>query len=216
MSLVGRRIRHVLPYVVVAVATAAVYTRRIEPWLRRWGATDAEQSVALPIDDLVEGDHPRTTRAITIDAPAADVWPWVAQIGQDRAGFYSYTVLENLVGARMHNASTIEPGWQTREVGDSVWLADEQRWHDVGRQVAAIVDEPRALVLVSPADWEHLQSGTKAGGAWGFFVQPVDEHQSRFIVRSSGGAVGTHSFDLLHFVMEQKMMRGIRDRAEAH
>jgi hypothetical protein len=208
-------IRRAVPYVAVALAGAVVYTRRVEPWFRQWGATEEEHEMNLPIDDLVKRGCACTTRAVTVHAAPAEVWPWLVQIGQDRAGFYSYTVLENLVGLRMHNASRIEPAWQSRAAGDAVWLADEQRWHDRGRQVAAFVDAPSALVLVSPPDWQRLQSGGRASGAWGFFVKSLDGDGSRLIVRSSGGPVGTHSFDLLHFVMEQKMMRGIRDRAEA-
>jgi hypothetical protein len=93
------------------------------------------------------------------------------------------------------------------------------RTQRVGRvgvcQVAAMVDAPRALVLVSVSDWERLQQGRKASGAWAFFLEPAGEFETRFLVRSSGGPVGTHLFDAVHFVMEQKMMRGLRDRAEA-
>ena len=72
----------------------------------------------------------------------------------------------------------------------------------------------RALVLVSPEDWNRLQRGERASGAWGFFLEPLDDTTTRFVIRSSGGAVGTHLFDAVHFLMEQKMMRGLRRRAE--
>ena len=202
---------------VAGVATAAlavVYLRRVEPWFRRWGATDEEVAGSLPVDELVEPGVTTTTRAITVHAPLQDVWPWLVQIGQDRAGFYSYTWLENLVGARMHNADMVHPEWQERFKGDSVWLASERRFHDRGRQVAALVKIQRALVLVSPDDWERLQRGERASGAWGFFLEPTGEHTTRFVIRSSGGAVGTHLFDAIHFLMEQQMMRGLRRRAE--
>jgi hypothetical protein len=198
----------------IIAALGAVYVRRVEPWLRRWGATEAESSAALPVDDLVEPGAHAVTRAITVHAPVDDVWPWLVQIGQDRAGFYSYTWLENLVGAGMRNATKVHPEWQTRHAGDTVWLADERRWGARGRQVAALADAPRALVLVSPPDWERLQRGQKASGAWAFFLEPAGELETRLVIRSSGGAVGTHLFDAVHFLMEQKMMRGLRDRAD--
>jgi hypothetical protein len=200
-----------------ALVAAAVraYTACFEPWMRRWGATNHELDMALPIDDIVEPGAAFVTRAITVHAPIDDVWVWLVQIGQDRAGFYSYTVLENLVGAGMRNADRVEPEWQRREVGDSVWLADRRRWNSRGEQIAALVDPPRSLVLVSPADWKRLQNGDRATGAWGFFLVPVGPGDTRFVVRSSGGPVGTHAFDLVHFIMEQKMMRGVRNRAEA-
>ncbi|HLM19385.1 MAG TPA: hypothetical protein VK549_16300 [Acidimicrobiia bacterium] len=199
---------------VAAAAIVAAYLRCIEPWFRRWGATDEEVQGPLPVDDLVEPGVTTTTRAITVRAPLQDVWPWLVQIGQDRAGFYSYTWLENFVGARMHNAYEVHPEWQERFAGDSVWLASERRFHDRGRQVAAMVKVMRALVLVSPEDWNRLQRGERARGAWGFFLEPLDDTTTRFVIRSSGGPVGTHLFDAIHFVMEHKMMRGLRRRAE--
>ena len=66
---------------------------------------------------------------------------------------------------------------------------------------------------MSPADWRRLQQGARASGAWSFFLAPKGDRRTRFIIRSSGGPVGTHVFDALHFLMEQKMMRGLRDRA---
>lgn len=61
---------------------------------------------------------------MTIDAPIADAfWPWLAQIGEDRGGFYSYSLLERAaVGAHVHNANSIHPEWQDIRVGDTVWL----------------------------------------------------------------------------------------------
>ncbi len=210
------RPRGVLAAAGVATAVlAAVYVRRVEPWFRRWGATDDEISSRLPVDELVEVGTRSMTRAITVHAPLEDVWPWLVQIGQDRAGFYSYTWLENLVGADMHNARCVHPEWQSRRRGDSVWLAKDARYHERGRQIAAIVEPSRALVLVSPGDWERLDRGERATGAWGFFLQPCGGAFTRLVIRSSGGAVGTHLFDALHFLMEQKMMRGLRDRVEA-
>ena len=56
----------------------------------------------------------------TIRAPADSVWPWVAQIGQDRAGFYSHSILENLFGAEIKNSDSLVPAWQHRGVGELV------------------------------------------------------------------------------------------------
>ena len=176
-----------------------------------WGAGDDEITAVLPGDELVSAHTPRTTRALTIDAPIAAVWPWLAQIGEDRGGFYSYSVLERAVGAHIHNANTIHPEWQDVRVGDTVWLA--RRYGDAARQVVAAVAPGAHLVLMSPGDFERVQQGKKASGAWGFYLRRKDGW-TRLIARGSGGAVGHVTFDVPHFVMEQKMMRGIRDRAE--
>ena len=70
---------------------------------------------------------------MTIDAPIADVWPWLAQIGEDRGGFYSYSLLERAaVGAHVHNANSIHPEWQDIRVGDNVTLIKSPYWYDKG------------------------------------------------------------------------------------
>jgi hypothetical protein len=143
------------------------------------------------------------------------VWGWLAQIGQDQAGFYSYTALENLVGARMHNVDTLHPEWAQRGAGDTVWLADPKRWGEVGRQVLLSVEPERAFVMVSPAEYERVRNGGLASGYWGFRLDALDGGaRTRLLTRASGGAVGTPIFDLLHFVMEQAMMRGLKRRSE--
>jgi hypothetical protein len=193
------------------VGVAALYKGGLRPWMYRWGATDDEVTAELPGDALVATNAPTTTRALTIDAPIADVWPWLAQIGEDRGGFYSYSWLERLFGAHIHNAPTVHPEWQDIQVGDTVWLA--QRYGESARQVVAAIEPTSHLLLMSPADFERAQSGLKASGAWGFYLFEQGGW-TRLVVRGSGGFVGHAAFDIPHFVMEQKMMRGIRHRAE--
>ena len=197
--------------VIAVFGGVALYRLQLRPWMYTWGASDEEIAAVLPGDELVAAQTPRTTRALTIDAPISAVWPWLAQIGEDRGGFYSYSVLERAVGAHIANANTIHPEWQDVHVGDTVWLA--RRYGDAARQVVAAVVPGSHLVLMSPDDFERVLQGDKASGAWGFHLRHKDGW-TRLIVRGSGGAVGHIAFDLPHFVMEQKMMRGIRDRAE--
>lgn len=176
-----------------------------------WGARADEVDAALPGDDLVAANAARTTRAVTVDAPVAAVWPWLAQIGEDRGGFYSYSLLERAAGARIRNANSVHPEWQQVRVGDTVWLA--RRYGDGARQVVAAVQPRSHLVLVSADDFGRLQQGEKARGAWAFCLR-AENGRTRLLARGSGGAVGCAVFDLPHFVMEQRMLRGIRDRAE--
>lgn len=200
-----------LASVIAAVGFAALYHWQVRQWIYTWGARDDEVAARMPGDDLVVADIVRTTRAITIDAPPVDVWPWLAQIGEDRGGFYSYSLLEQAAGARIHNADYIHPEWQELRAGQTIWLS--RRYGDRARQVVADVRPMSHLVLMSPADFEGLQKGQKALGAWIFQLRQ-EGGGTRLIVRSSGGAVGRIWFDIVHFVMEQKMMRGIRARAE--
>jgi hypothetical protein len=188
-----------------------LYQRAVRPWMYAWGATPDEFGAALPGDELVSAVTPRTTRAVTIDAPVEKVWQWLVQIGEDRGGFYSYDWLERSVGTRIRNAAAINPDWQDLRVGDSVWLA--RRYGPMGRQVVAAVEPKSHLVLMSEADYDRVLRGEKALGSWAFHLIP-DGKRTRLLARGSGGAVGSAAFDIPHFVMEQKMLRGIRDRAQ--
>ena len=203
-----------------ATATLVACDLALRPWFLRWGATREELARTWPGDELCPDAASVATRGVTIHAPVDEVWPWLVQIGQDRGGFYSYAWLENLVGAQIHNADRllrVSP----REVGDTVWMAPPERYGGQGCMKVARVEPKKALVLVSPADFDALQEegGQAAEGTWAFILSPVDKKITRLIVRSrSGPKAGAGRFllfDPIHFVMERKMMLGIRDRAEA-
>jgi hypothetical protein len=182
----------------VGSALTGVYALAVRPWMLRWGATAAETRAALPGDDLVPDPGARCTRAVTIDAPIESVWPWLAQIGQDRAGFYSYEWLENLAGCRMHNADEIHPEWQQRAIGETVGLH-----HLYGLPVVRF--EPGRVLALK---------------GWGTFVtQPLPNRRTRLIARGRtargpGGVFGALLMDIPHFLMERRMLLGIKDRAE--
>ena len=196
----------------ISYASALVLLR---PWHMRWGTTRAELAMQLPGDELVSTGGYRVDHGITIHAPADSVWPWLAQIGQDRGGFYSYSWLERLVGDPVQNANRIVPEWQSIQVGDLVRAAPPNYLgglfgHELGWRVTRIVPH-RALVL----------------DGWGAFViVPVNDSTSRLLVRTRGNgkltfmAVPLSAFSVLvfepaHFIMERGMLRGIKHRAEA-
>ncbi|MGW0161068.1 hypothetical protein ACWDUN_17335 [Mycobacterium sp. NPDC003323] len=193
-----------------AVGVTALYRAHVRPWVHNWGARADEISAWLPGDELVPSGTVRTTRGVTIDASPADVWPWLVQIGEDRGGFYSYSLLERAAGADEHNAHVIHPEWQHLRVGDTIWRA--RRYGPQARQIVAAVQERSHLVLVSPADYERMKRSEPASGAW-VFVLRREIGGTRLLARGSGGAVGHWWFDLPHFVMEQKMLRGIARRS---
>lgn len=120
-----------------ALVTPFLRSRR-----RRWGARDAERHETHPGDELVPEPKWTADHAISIDAPPEQVWPWLAQLGQGRGGFYSYEKLENLAGCQIENASRVLEAHQQIGVGDPVKLHVE-----VPPMVAAIVDPPTTLVL---------------------------------------------------------------------
>ncbi len=196
------------------VLLCGVYLAALHPWLMSWGATSREQQAALPGDELAAGPVTYFTRAITIDAPDSEVWPWLVQMGQDRGGFYSNTWLENLTGSNIHNADSIRPEWQQRAIGDLVPLARPDLLFGFGAagRTHIVALEPPRLIANIPAR---------------LVLQPIDDHRTRLLVRESDQPdVGLDSggegptvvrwlvWDPMHFVMVQRMLRGVKERAE--
>lgn len=187
-----------------ATAAGAAYWFALRPWHLQWGATEEERREPLPGDELVPDAVESATHAVTIQAPASAVWPWLVQIGQDKAGFYSYTWLENLVGCQMHNADHILPEFQRLQVGDEVWL------HPKAPPLPVLIVEPeRALVM---------GSNTEIPGTWGLYLKPLDANTTRLIARGRGAKkrgvlsqVGHYTlFEPAHFIMERKMLLTIK------
>jgi uncharacterized protein YndB with AHSA1/START domain len=198
-----------VPLILTSLVLAAAALRQVQA---RWGATDAEVAEALPGDHLVPAARLFATRAVDIDAPPSTVWPWVAQLGQGRGGFYSYDVLENLAGCDIHSAHEVVPRWQDVAVGDEVHLAPE-----VALEVAD-VSPPEHLVLhggVAPG-----ASAPPFDFTWAFVLHPTTDGGTRLLVRERYGWRRPWVRPLLEvvqgvsFVMTERMLRGIRDRAE--
>jgi hypothetical protein len=99
------------------VGSLAVYLLWIRPWQLRWGATAAEVERTLPGDEVVIQPTFNATRAITITAHPTDIWPWLLQLGSQRAGFYSYDWLDN---AGIPSAEHILPEYQQISIGDFI------------------------------------------------------------------------------------------------
>jgi hypothetical protein len=105
--------------------------------LEHWGATPSEVARSMTGDDICPSARLIATRAITLDAPPSDVFPWLRQMGFGRGGWYSYDFVDNL-GRR--SARSINPKWQTLSNGDKVPGGPASF-------TAMVVDSPRALVL---------------------------------------------------------------------
>lgn len=196
----------------------AAYTFLLRPALLRWGATDAECREPLPGDDLVPEPMHHGTQAVTIRAPAGRVWPWLAQIGQDRGGFYSYDWLENLGGCELRSADRIVPEWQAVAVGDLVAL------HPCGLALPVLAAEPERLLLLGgpTVAWQADHPLGATAGSWAFVLRPVDASTTRLVCRARWNRratplhwLGHRAFlEAAHSVMQRKMLLGIRARAE--
>src|SRR4249920_162955 len=151
-------------------AVLALYFAVERPWFMNWGATNGEQYAALPGDELVPGAPLSSTRAVTIDVPVERVWPWIAQLGQDRGGFYSYEVLEDLVGCEMPRAEQILPQHQEWRAGDRLWMYPPDKADGMGNAPLVACEPGRHLVFAI------RQLGTPRvqpeDGVWGFALEP--------------------------------------------
>jgi hypothetical protein len=203
-------------------AIAGLWTLR--HWAMTWGTTRDELRRAWPGDDVSPHPMDIATRGITIRAPIHTVWSWLVQIGQDRAGFYSYTWLENLFRCAMPRVECIVPAWQERSVGDNVWLARPNRYHGNARQRVVQMVRGEQMTLASPLDWGHfVRREANEDGSWSLILVPVDQKTTRLVVRSRGPASPSLlrrvfwfvAFDPAHFIMERKMMLRLRTLAEA-
>jgi hypothetical protein len=208
----------------VQVGGSLLFSAFIRSWYNRWGATHTEVTQKLPGDELVPAPRLGYTRAITIQAPAERVWMWLAQMGQGRGGLYSYDGLENLVGCKIHSAERVIPELQNIQPGDLIRLGP------AGYPCFAVmsVDPPRSLILVSanpqtgmPVTYEPQVVKGYSVATWQFVLQPLDQNQTRLLVRQRL----SYSSDLrwvwrltepVGFVMERKMLLGIRQRAEGN
>ena len=200
---------------------ALVFARRK---LRNLGATCAERRATLPGDEIVPGVKSPSTMAVTIDLPPSEVWPWLVQMGCDRAGFYSWDRLDN--GGRP-SATEIHPEWQTLAVGDRiVCTPDGKAWFDVER-----LEPERVLVLRSSIDVRRRTPFDPAGprprffvdGVWTFVLDELPQGKTRLVVRSLGiarprpllGPANLVFWDPAHVVMQTRQLRNLKRLVES-
>jgi hypothetical protein len=177
-----------------------------------WGSTSAEVNQALPADEQVPAPALIWNHAITIRAPAANIYPWLVQIGDSRAAFYSITFIENAFCAisgdcRYINAGNVHPEWQSPEKGSQGIIMDFMVIQDY---------QPDRWVLATATEKLPLK------WTWLWYVQPVDAATSRLIVRHRVAFPPDAPKSVINavftagYVMERGMMLGIQSRAEGN
>jgi hypothetical protein len=195
------------------VATPIIGSRRL-----RWGTVGTEATDPLPGDDLIPTPKWTYTLGVGIEAPPEAVWPWVAQIGQRRGGFYSYQTLENVAGCRIKNVAEILPEHQSPATGDEIYL------HPTAPPLRIeVVEPPAALVLFgSPADADSEDSWGMS--TWQFAIRGGPAGTTRLLTRGRSDytpgwktrlAFGRFPIEAITFVMSRKMMLAIKQLAEA-
>ena len=190
-----------------AGGVAVAYPAFLRRWCLSWGATPEEVSGKLPGDELLSDPDVTSTRAVTIDAPAEAVWPWLVQMGSGRGGAYTYDRIENLLGLDMHSADEILPQFQDLKVGDELPLGPNRPLMRV-----EVCDPERALVIrIADGSWVWIFALAAEGGRTRLI--------SRNRIASPGAPPPVRLFNLLvmepgSLIMERKMLLGIKQRAE--
>jgi hypothetical protein len=176
-------------------------------WHLRWGATDAEVAAAMPGDDLLPRAQFHPTRAITIDAPPAAVWPWLVQVGFGRAGWYSDDLLDNPGRSSLR---VIDPGLQNLEIGQWVSMSGKP-------------SETTAWKVDSFAENEWLL-WHKPDSTWSWVLHDLSDGKTRLITRihvlydwsrPAYSAFGVVLMEFGDFPMMRRMLLGIKQRAES-
>jgi hypothetical protein len=195
--------RRVLSTGVLILLFAGAYARFLRRPVMTWGSRPDEADGRLPGDELLEEADGVATRAIDIEAPPDAVWPWIAQMGPEpRGGAYTYDWIENLLGLGMHSVDRVLPEFQHPRPGETIgYGANRMR-----------------LERVEP---EHLLAWRSEDGnwVWTFVLEPRDGgtrlvSRNRFRLPTLGARIGMLPMEPASLVMERKMLRGIKQRAE--
>lgn len=197
-----------------------VFIRFVQPWFTGWGATEDERHDPLPGDEIIPAATRQVTRAITINAPVEAVWAWLAQIGRDRGGFYSYDLLEYLIGCEMPTTDQLRPDQQSWKIGDKLWMYPEDKVDGAGFATLRHYVPGRVLGFATRAFGVTLAE--PENGSWTFVLKRVNAAATRLLIRgrmAPGRAPVWRVFDRVvfepaHFVMERRMMVGLKQLAE--
>ena len=193
-----------LRILLAGLALGLLYLRLLRKPVLTWGATSSEAGARLPGDELLEEADGVATRAIEIDAPPAAVWPWIAQMGPSpRGGAYTYDWIENLLGLGMHSVDRVLPEFQHPQLGDTIGYGSNH-------------------MRVERVEPEHVLAWRSEDGnwVWTFVLESDDGKRTRLISRNRfrlptlGARLGMLPMEPASLVMERKMLRGIKQRAE--
>lgn len=207
-----RQKNHINPFKVLGlllISTIISYPLIMKPAFDQWGATKDEVKMLLPGDNIISFSQIKTTRAITINTSPEKVYPWLVQMGKNKGGFYSYDWLENIFGLKIHSTESINEKWQEPRLGDILVLAP--------------MGGPR---LIDIKKNQYLVFGGNNKGfknTWSFNLLSKEKNKTRLIIRSKNQYDDKFSnfvmwqvlTEPVHFLMEEKMMRGIKQRAES-
>jgi hypothetical protein len=216
LGVIIMKITRVLKYILVSILVLLVLDmvfQAFRPWYSNWGSNKTEISQALPGDDLVADPKIKTTRSITINATPGEVWPWIIQLGYERAGWYNYDFVNRIMGTANfvdghYSSNRIVPDLQNLKVGDQIKNAKQAPY-----TVTAL--EPNRLLVL------HANSDQK-NRSLVYLLESDANGQTRLILRHRYYFTGFLSDGIYNFtepgvfLMERKHLLGIKTRVEQY
>ena len=200
-------VKSILIIIFVTLLQLSIYDIFLKPFITTWGASEKEVSMSMAGDDQTLTIT--STRAISINASKSEVWKWLVQLGADRGGFYSYSFIEEALGYEARHQDSITPEFKEIKVGDLVrGSVDEKR---------SIIPYSFSVLYVEPGETFVLDN-------WGtFLLKEMNGQQTRLIVRTQEVTnkrnewlkVSSYIEVPLHFIMERRLLMGVKARAEA-
>jgi hypothetical protein len=170
--------------------------------------TKSEVAAALPGDDIVSAADIVMNRGFTLSAPPESVWPWLAQLGKRRAGWYLPRSAERLVPPGRRAIRRIDPAMQDLAVGDVIpdWGGRNETLEVVSIQA------PQTLVFRS-------QRGRMAM-SWAIHLEPMEAGRTRVVLRLRLGPVrrkwlARSGGELIDLLTIAGLAAGLRERVTA-
>ena len=198
-----------------ALTLAVGYWFPVRRWMSRWGTTPEEVARVMPGDAVIANPTHSAMQSVTVNAPPADIWPWLVQIGYQRGGLYSYDWLDRLFGfLDGPSATRILPEFQQLTVGDKITWRPTGTFAGRVELTVAVLEPLRALAL--------SYQGLGMEWMWQFGLYPLDNEHTRLVTRGTERTPNTPTFWLgmrimepTSFVMTTRMLLNLKERAEA-
>ncbi|MCP4139601.1 MAG: hypothetical protein GY755_04820 [Chloroflexi bacterium] len=189
----------------ILIFLVVLYLKTIRPWQLHWGARNEEINRSIPGDDIVSNASFNATRAVTINAPPENIYPWIVQMGLSRAGWYSYDLLDNLA---RKSAESILPEFQKIEIGDLIPMSPD------GKQGIWVKEFRENKWMLW---WDKI-----GDTSWVWEIYPDGNNRCRLVTRVrmkyrwlSFSAIFNLIIEFFDFPMMRKCMLGIKKRAES-
>ncbi|MES1217805.1 MAG: hypothetical protein ABUT20_20030 [Bacteroidota bacterium] len=197
---------------VIAVFVIVFYIVFLRYFMMHWGASISESERIYIGDSVVEKPDYVNILAVTIDKPSSVIWPWVAQMGVNKGGFYSYTWLENIFGCQLHNADRIHSEWQNPAAGDYEPVCKSAEKSNMPGWTILYVEPGKSLVYKSTGD---------SSWTMGYYIDSVNATTSRLITRMRYTSPRTFWeyitdkvwMEWAHCIMQKGSINGIKKRA---